>query len=167
MKFNLITYPNKILRSRAQKVNREFLAKMKTWANDYLDFMIKEDGIGLAANQVGFNERFLAAVTEAGPQIFINPKIVARGLKSIVMEEGCLSLPNVYGLVKRPAWIILAYTDIKGKRKIKRYSQMPARIIQHEIDHLNGVLFIDKIFQYTRGEKLVEAWQEKAKDDEL
>ncbi|MCX6784657.1 MAG: peptide deformylase [Candidatus Komeilibacteria bacterium] len=167
MQFKLITYPNKILRNRAKKVTALELAKIKTLAQDYLNFMIKEDGIGLAANQVGILERFLGAVTDAGPQIFINPTILTHGLKKVVFEEGCLSFPQVYGLVKRPAWIILRYTDINGKTKIKRFNKLTARVIQHETDHLNGKLFIDKIFQYTKGEKLIEAWQTKAKDDEL
>ena len=129
--------------------------------------MVKEDGIGLAANQIGLTLRFLAAVTDDGPKIFINPQILAHGLKKVVFEEGCLSFPKVYGLVKRPAWIILKYTNLRGRIKIKRFAELPARVLQHELDHLNGLLFIDKIFQYTHGEKLIEEWQAQAKDNEL
>ena len=111
-------------------------------------------GIGLSANQIGLTYRvFVADVPQKdGENKFytvFNPRIEKTGKEQTVLEEGCLSVPGTYGRVTRPSQIVLSGTDKKGKPlKIKAWGLL-AKVFQHEIDHLNGVLFIDKAAQLT------------------
>lgn len=125
--------------------------------------MAKAEGIGLSANQVGLNARLFVARVPSGPikrdenkkiimpsassmkfYAIFNPEIIKFSEEKIEMEEGCLSVPGYYGLVERPEKIILSGQDKNGKKlKIKAWGIL-ARVFQHEIDHLNGILFIDR-----------------------
>ncbi len=111
------------------------------------EIMTKAQGIGLSANQIGLNLRFFVAqISDKSLKFYaiFNPEIVKFSKEKIVMEEGCLSVPGVYGLVKRSARITLVGQDENGKKiKIKTFGLL-ARVFQHEFDHLNGILFIDK-----------------------
>jgi len=107
---------------------------------------IMEDnqGIGLAAIQVGKPERIIICEVNNKFYVFINPLITKVSKKTLVMEEGCLSLPGIFGEVERPEKITLRAINSKGKKiKMKAFGLL-ARVIQHEVDHLNGILFIDK-----------------------
>lgn len=106
-------------------------------------------GVGLSANQIGLDWRFFIAEIPGDKgklkvYIIFNPNIVKVSKEKITLEEGCLSVPGIWGMVERPEQVVLVGFDKKGKKiKIKAWG-LPARVFQHEIDHLNGILFIDR-----------------------
>lgn len=121
---------------------------------DTMDEMVKmmsdQNGVGLAAPQVGITKRFLVMMDPDTNVIYrmINPKITSKSDKTCVMEEGCLSVLGsdglpVYADVKRPESVEVEWTDETGKQLVAKMSGTPARIVQHETDHLDGILFID------------------------
>ncbi len=119
--------------------------------NDMLETMYKNDGIGLAACQVGILKRIIVYdvkyIEEDGKKeghILINPKIVSRSKSMIEVEEGCLSFPDIYKVVKRHEKVTVEYTDIKGKKKRITAKDIEAVCLQHELDHLDGVVFLDR-----------------------
>ena len=119
-------------------------------AKDMLITMYSAKGIGLAAPQVGVQKRILVIDLnfedpEAPPNVFINPEIISSSANLDTYEEGCLSIPGVYLNVLRPSSIKLSYRDEMGRPKKMNAEGLMARCIQHEIDHLNGVLFVDKV----------------------
>ena len=105
-----------------------------------------ENGAGLAAPQVGVLRQIAVIQHEDEYYEIINPKIISSA-GEVIMEEGCLSVPEVWGPVKRPETITVAYMDREGQRQEKEISGMLARIFCHEIDHLHGVLFVDKMIK--------------------
>lgn len=115
--------------------------------------MLKKDGIGLAGNQVSVLKRLIAVNTKDGALVLINPKISRKSFKKEESEEGCLSLPDTYGIVRRHQKItVSAYTQDGDRVKLKT-TGMFARVIQHEVDHLNGILFTDRAKKMTKGKK--------------
>ena len=119
-------------------------------AKDMLITMYSAKGIGLAAPQVGVKKRILVIDLNfedpnAAPNVFINPEIISSSASLDTYEEGCLSIPGVYLNVVRPSSIKLSYRDEMGRPKKMNAEGLMARCIQHEIDHLNGVLFVDKV----------------------
>lgn len=121
--------------------------KIKILLNDMVDTMYEKDGIGLAAPQIGILKRIVVIDVEDGNVYkMINPKIVKASGKQID-QEGCLSVPEVKGTVTRPKNVTVAYTNENGTEITLEAEDLLARCICHEIDHLNGVLFIDKIEQ--------------------
>ena len=119
-------------------------------AKDMLITMYSAKGIGLAAPQVGVQKRILVIDLnfedpDAPPNVFINPEIISSSASLDTYEEGCLSIPGVYLNVLRPSSIKLSYRDELGRPKKMNAEGLMARCIQHEIDHLNGVLFVDKV----------------------
>ena len=119
-------------------------------AKDMLITMYSAKGIGLAAPQVGVRKRILVIDLNfedpnAAPNVFINPEIISSSASLDTYEEGCLSIPGVYLNVVRPSSIKLSYRDEMGRPKKMNAEGLMARCIQHEIDHLNGVLFVDKV----------------------
>lgn len=139
-------YPDPILKRKAGKVE-EITPELRKLAEDMIQTMLKSEpeGIGLAAPQIGVSKRIFIARTEQNPVVFINPKVIERGGQKSAEEEGCLSLPDVWLKIRRTKEIEVEAIDINGKKiKIKADGLM-ARVLQHEIDHLNGVLIIDKI----------------------
>ena len=82
---------------------------------------------------------------------FINPRIIFRSIKKVSFEEGCLSVPKVYGMVKRSKSILIHYYDELGQTNLKKFTGLPSIVIQHEFDHNKGILFIDKVYKYTSG----------------
>ena len=118
--------------------------------NEMVDMMQAQNGVGLAAPQVGITKRFLVMMNPDTGEVFkmINPKITSRSEETAVIEEGCLSVlgPDnlpVYANVTRPAVVVVEWTDERGKSKAAEMSGIAARIVQHETDHLDGILFID------------------------
>ena len=118
--------------------------------DEMVDMMRAQSGVGLAAPQVGVLQRFLVMMNPDTEQVFkmINPEIVSRSADTCTMEEGCLSVlgPDslpVYSNVTRPASVVVEWTDENGMSKGAEMSGLPARIVQHETDHLDGILFID------------------------
>jgi peptide deformylase len=142
-------YGDPILRRQALEV-RTFDASLRELADDMLEAMEREEGVGLAAPQVGLELRLLVALNmresgdeEAEPVVVVNPEITERSHESWVLEEGCLSIPGIRGDVTRPMHIRLNYQDLDGNARTLEAEGMFARILQHEIDHLDGKLFID------------------------
>jgi len=150
----LIILPDPLLRQLSKPVERVDSRLLK-FADDMLDTMYDAPGIGLAAIQVGEPLRLividLAKEDEPpAPQIFINPEIVASGSGSNVHEEGCLSIPDYYAEVERPDTVTVRYVDRAGKQQEILADGLLSTCLQHEIDHLNGVLFIDHISKLKR-----------------
>lgn len=151
----VLTYGHPYLRKRAREISvpDKELTKL---AADMIETMILHEGVGLAAPQVGFEGQLI--VIDAGrlegklasnPMVLINPRILSAEGQS-VYREGCLSIPGVYADVKRPESITVKYLDLNGQMFQTRHSGVEARIIQHEMDHLNGILFIDRLNPVTR-----------------
>lgn len=142
----IITNPNPILREKSIEIKQEKISskEIKELCLDMAETMIKKDGVGLAAPQIGKNIRLIVINTKDGEVFMINPKIVKKSAIKQWGEEGCLSVPDVFGLVKRHKKIHCQYTDLDGKIIKMKAEDLTARVIQHETDHLDGVLFIDK-----------------------
>ena len=164
---NIIEYPNKILRQKTKKVTDISDAKFQQFLKEMTETMLKEDGIGLAAPQVNSTLRVTVIKMKDGAEVMINPKICWKALiKKSVMDEGCLSFPGIFGFVKRPLWVTVKYQDKDGNLKKLKAEGLLATVVQHELDHLKGILFIDKIFKYSKGEKKAKELKKQAKLDE-
>lgn len=137
---------DEVLRKRSREVTK-IDERVKILLNDMVDTMYHEDGIGLAAPQVGILKRI--AVMDVGDEIvykMINPKIIKYS-GSQIDQEGCLSVPDIKGDVVRPKNVTVVYTNEDGKQVTLEAEDLLARCISHELDHLEGILFIDKIEQ--------------------
>ena len=124
--------------------------KIQTLINDMIETMHKYNGVGLAAVQVGILKRVITIdlYDDNGPIVLINPVIIkTKGEQEV--DEGCLSFPNKFAKVIRPAEVIAEYTDREGKRMKVKAKELLAQAICHEVDHLNGEVFIDKIIPGT------------------
>ena len=139
----IILHPNKILREKTEKV-KKIDKEIKKLAGEMIKIMIQNGGVGLAANQIGKNLSLFVAHHNKKFYVFINPEIEKFYGKEKIMEEGCLSIPKIWGEIKRYEGVILSYQNLFGKKKKLRAKGLLAQIIQLEIDHLNGILFIDK-----------------------
>ena len=137
-------YPDPILRKKCQEV-KEVTEEIKNLGWDMVETMEKNEGIGLAAPQVSELKRIIVVRTEKGPQVFINPKIIKKSRETIIDEEGCLSFPGLYLKIKRAKWVEIEALNEKGEKIHLETKGLPARIFQHEIDHLDGILFIDRL----------------------
>jgi peptide deformylase len=141
---NILEYPDPRLRTKAEPVDT-IDDELRRLATDMLETMYAAPGIGLAATQVNVHRRMLVAdISEKQdtPHVFINPEILDRR-GSEVMEEGCLSVPGFYEPVTRSEWIRLRALDIDGKPVEMELDGLLAVCVQHEIDHLDGKLFVD------------------------
>ncbi len=149
MKLQLRYYGDPILRKRASEV-RAFDDELRDFAESMIEAMARESGVGLAAPQVGVEKRVLVALqmdnpddSDAEPVVMVNPEILDRSPDSWEYEEGCLSIPGIRGDVTRPDAIRVRYQDVDGTSHVVDIDGMFARVVQHEIDHLDGKLFID------------------------
>jgi len=114
-------------------------------------------GIGLAAPQIGHNIRlFIVRLEDGDDMVFINPEILQTSEMLCVMEEGCLSIPKIYEKVSRPKEVTVQYTNLNGKKQMIKADGLLARVIQHEYDHLNGVLFLDRIEEGARNKAIAK-----------
>lgn len=135
---------NPILREKSQTIEK-IDEEIKILAKDMIETIIRKNGIGLSACQVGKNIRmFVIAKELSKKQIFINPEIIRISTKTNAVEEGCLSLPGIFSRIKRPVSLKIKAIDENGKKFKLKAKNLLARTIQHEIDHLNGILIIDK-----------------------
>ena len=144
---NIITEPNTILRKKS-----EFLHQVNNDTRKLLDDMLKTmyaaPGIGLAAVQIGILKRIIVIdiskkEEKKNPIFLINPEITYKSKETSIYEEGCLSLPGHYAEIERPAKCKINYIDYHGKRAELEAEGLLSTCVQHEIDHLNGILFID------------------------
>jgi len=132
-----------------RKVSREVTEindRIKTLLEDMVDTMYENDGVGLAAPQIGVLRRVIVIDVGEGPIKLINPEILEEEGENIDVE-GCLSIPNRSGTVKRPERVKVKYLDENGEEKIIEGTGLLARALCHEIDHLNGILFIDNMIE--------------------
>ena len=162
----LIILPDPILRQVSSPIET-IDSEVKTLADDMLETMYDAPGIGLAAIQIGVARRMLVLdVSKDGedkkPLVFINPEVVASSDARSVYEEGCLSIPDYYAEVERPAVITVKHLDRDGKEQLTEADGLLATCLQHEIDHLNGVLFIDHISKLKR-EMVIRKFTKAAK----
>lgn len=139
-----------VLKEKAKAVGRVD-AKLRRLLDDMAETMYKENGIGLAAPQVGHSLRMIVVDVEENLLEMVNPVIIARS-GSEIDSEGCLSVPNIFGEVERSAAITVEYVTRFNKKRKLHADKLLARCIQHEIDHLDGILFID-VAQNLRQEK--------------
>jgi len=139
----LVFYPNKILREKCEEVT-DFDESLDKTVLDMFSIMYKKNGAGLAAPQVGIKKRIITVYTGEGPVAIINPEIIKKE-GSETEEEGCLSFPNLFLKIKRVKKIKAEGQNTKGKRIEIDAAGFLARALQHEIDHLNGILFIDRL----------------------
>ena len=151
----IILVPHPVLRQKAKKLNNIQEEDIKI-ANKMMEVMKKAPGIGLAANQVGILKQIVTINfddienNKKANYILFNPSIINYSKEKIVMEEGCLSLPEQYADVERPKKIIIEYTDQNRKFITREVVGYEARILQHEIDHLSGKLFVDYLSSLKR-----------------
>lgn len=150
----IIILPDQLLRSVSKPVERVD-SELNQLIDDMLETMYDAPGIGLAAIQVAVPRRLLVIdLAREGepqqPQVFINPEIVKTSDTRSTYEEGCLSIPDYYAEVERPAAITVKHLDRMGQEKLTEADGLLATCLQHEIDHLNGVLFIDHISRLKR-----------------
>lgn len=159
MKLPLIYYGNPLLRKKAEPV-AEITQEIKQLIQDMLETMQAQDGLGIAAPQVGRSlaifitappiEDGKGGYTQLPPRVFINPKLSNPTNEGWPHSEACMSIPKLSGTVIRPVQITVTAQDIHGKEFTEVFTGWPARVLMHENDHLNGVLFIDRIPQDER-----------------
>jgi peptide deformylase len=142
----IFTNPDPILRKKALEIKPADLLtdEMQSFCFNMSETMAERDGVGLAAPQVGKSIRLIVINTKDGPLCMINPEITKTSWAKEWDTEGCLSLPGIYGDVKRHKKITCDYLDRTGKKQRLEANGLMARVIQHETDHLDGILFIDK-----------------------
>ena len=151
---NILVEPNKLLRKVSQPVkivNKD----VQNIMDDMLETMYSANGIGLAAIQIGIPKNLividlLTKEKKKDPLFFVNPKIMKKSSKMSKYDEGCLSIPNLFAEIQRPSECEVEYLDYQGKKKILKANGLLATCIQHEIDHLNGILFIDYLSKLKR-----------------
>ena len=140
----IITYPNKILDKRSKKVNNPLDLDIQKLIKDMISTMNEANGAGLAAPQVGQSLRICTIQCEGETFVLINPKITSYSRGKEINEEGCLSFPGKFIPVKRSTKVKARYLNEKGEETKIKAEGMLARIIQHEVDHLDGILFIKR-----------------------
>ena len=143
----IITEPNKILRQISKPVNNVGKDE-QSLMDDMLETMYAADGIGLAAIQIGIPKRIIVMYIswtkgEKKPMYFVNPVIKNKDNDKSIYEEGCLSVPNQFAEIERPKNCEVKYLNYKGEKKLLKAEGLLATCIQHEMDHLEGILFID------------------------
>ena len=167
----ILLHPDPRLKAPAAPVDA-FDAELRQLADDMLATMYDAPGIGLAAPQVGIGRRILVmdCVKEEDapprPMVLVNPAITWTSQEESTYEEGCLSIPEIYAEVTRPAEVEVAWTDLDGAPQSERFAGLWATCVQHEIDHLDGTLFIDHLKPLRRQmitRKMVKLKREKAR----
>jgi len=163
---DIIILPDKQLRLVSKPIEK-VTADVRQLAEDMFETMYEAPGIGLAAIQVGVPRRVVTMdlakkEEEKAPRVFINPEILWKSDEKAIYEEGCLSIPEFYEEVERPAQVRVKYLDLDGREQELEASGLLATCLQHEIDHLNGVLFIDHISRLKR-ERVVKKFAKAAK----
>jgi peptide deformylase len=162
----ILILPDKRLRKVSEPV-KKIDAGIRKLVDDMFETMYDAPGIGLAAIQIGTSKRVvtmdLAKKEEPkNPQVFINPEIVWSSDEKAVYEEGCLSIPEIYSDVERPAQVKVKYLDLEGELHEIEANGLLSTCLQHEVDHLNGILFIDHLSRLKR-ERIIKKFTKVAK----
>ena len=162
----ILMLPDPRLRAVSARVERVDEG-VRRLVEDMLDTMYDAPGIGLAAIQIGVPQRVVTLDVAKkdeprSPQVFINPEVVAHGEALSVYEEGCLSIPEIHEDVERPAQIRVRFLDLEGRPQEVEADGLLATCLQHEIDHLDGVLFIDHISKLKR-DRILKKFTKHAK----
>jgi peptide deformylase len=152
----ILTQENRALRKRSKRVDKIDDAVRNTTAA-LIDLMIKNNGIGLAAPQCGIHKRIIIVSDNGAIKVFINPEVIFASEELVEMEEGCLSIPATYIKKKRPSSVTIKYRNLAGHPHLETHTGLTARIILHEIDHLDGVLMTDDEVAHETVETPVES----------
>jgi peptide deformylase len=167
----ILTEPNEILRRVSlpvDKVDKDEQILM----DDMLETMYGAKGIGLAAIQIGVPKRILVLDisrndNEKSPMYFVNPVIINKNSSLLTYEEGCLSVPNQFAEIGRPSFCEVEYLDYNGDKKLLKAEGLLATCIQHEIDHLQGILFIDYLSKLKKTMIIKKLSKQKNKPDRI
>ncbi len=159
MKRTIVTLPTPTLREQSTIVDPT-APEIRALLADLGRAMFHYNGVGIAACQVGINQRIFLINTDSGVEAFFNGTITSGSPEVMEDEEGCLSVPQVYGVVPRHQWVDFEYDDVNGTHHRIRATDFFARVIQHETDHTNGILFVDRATTFTRGTPPVEPGRE-------
>jgi peptide deformylase len=163
----IVTAPNPVLRAKAESVAPEEIRKLRSTAKQMAKLMYKSQGCGLAAPQVGLSKRLIVVDTEYGPQpdnedgtkrpdivenpmFFINPRIIRLWGEKIVGDEGCLSIPGIQIPIERSSGVEVEAYDLDGELFVVEAEGFPARALQHELDHLEGMTMFEHLDPITR-----------------
>jgi peptide deformylase len=162
----IIKLPDKRLRLKSEPV-KQIDAGIRKLVDDMFETMYKAPGIGLAAIQLGVAKRVITMDLskkehDHEPHVFINPEILWQSEERAKFEEGCLSIPDYYEEVERPAQVRVKYLDLAGKKREIDAKGLLATCLQHEIDHINGVLFIDHLSKLKR-DRVIKKFAKAAK----
>ncbi|MBU2566294.1 peptide deformylase [Patescibacteria group bacterium] len=156
--FEVLTYKSPSVRERSIEIAQKDITTKEF--QDFLNKLIKtmevEDGVGIASPQIGINKRVVIVTLGRQVMALINPEITKFSDTLIETEEGCLSVPKVYGLVERSKKIHLKALDRHGRRFETDLKNFDSVVVQHELDHLDGILFVDKTHKITKGEYIPE-----------
>jgi peptide deformylase len=160
--------PAKVLRNKVEDISFPLSKDTLRLIQNMLDTVIHANGVGIACTQVSKSLNMALIYLDQGriedlripPFPIINPKITKMSKETEVMEEGCLSIPGVFGEVRRPKKITVEFFDMDGKKITITDDTFLARVFQHEIDHLNNILIADKFEKITRGEELMPQFAE-------
>jgi len=139
----IVTYPDPILLNKAQPVSR-VTRRVRRLAHDMLETMYDAPGVGLAAPQVGVRQRVVVVDVGENPITLVNPEITAAEGEQVGLE-GCLSVPDLVGEVRRAEWVVAKGLDRRGRPITVEGEGLLARALQHEVDHLNGILFVARV----------------------
>jgi peptide deformylase len=153
----VLTSPNAELRKISSPYSIEdlFASEIQTLIQDLKETMKQENGIGIAAPQIGIHKRLILVDTGGQKiQAFFNPIITSKSFSKVQSEEGCISVPGVFGIVKRHRAVTVTALNAQGESIAFRVDGLLAIVFQHEVDHLDGILFIDKVLRYTTHPKL-------------
>tara|TARA_B100000941_G_scaffold116979_1_gene82060 strand:- start:2161 stop:2685 length:525 start_codon:yes stop_codon:yes gene_type:complete len=165
----ILTIPNPILREKSSPV-KEVNSEIKDILKDMLETMYNAPGIGLAAIQIGVPKRLVVMDISKEPEkktpmFFVNPEIISKSEELSTYEEGCLSIPNQFAKIQRSNFCKVKFLDFNGEKKEIKAEGLLSTCIQHEVDHLNGILFIDYLSKL-RKDMIVKKASKQKKDQE-
>ena len=152
MRLTVLKHPHDHLRRKALPMPLSDINKPETQKliKDMFETMKAENGVGLAAAQVDMNVRLIVVDDGSGPQAYVNPVLTEKSWAKVASEEGCLSVPGVFGIVKRHRSVTYRAYDETGGQMEGKTTGLLAIILQHEIDHLDGMLFIDRVERFIK-----------------
>ena len=167
----ILTEPNEVLRQVSLPVDKVGKDE-QTLMDDMMETMYAANGIGLAAIQIGFPQRIIVMdiskdKKNKSPMYFVNPIILNKATEQSTYEEGCLSVPDQFAEIDRPNKCEVEYLDYNGEKKLLKAEGLLATCIQHEIDHLEGILFIDYLSKLKKSMIIKKLFKKKNKPDRI